>query len=128
MFTWCCSGVSWSHAPPACRVVSPPGDLAMVGTGILLQARAVRPRERLKGEASAIELGEKDLPFLEYQLNQQLMQKMAIHCMNALFSLRLQVTIGEKFVIGVATATAVHVVGLPLPTPFKYLKDPSVSG
>ena len=35
--------------------------------------------------------------------------------MNALFSLRVRVTVGERLVVGVATATAVFLMALPQP-------------
>lgn len=74
-----------------------------------------RVRRKTHGSAdSAAELGE-SLPFLEYQLYRQLILKLHLRGMNAAFNLRVQVTMSAHMIIGIATATAIHLAALELP-------------
>lgn len=73
--------------------VDPPRELLMHGQSELIQARVCRLRRKTHGSAdSAAELGE-GLPFLEYETYRQLISKLRIRAMNALFNLRLQASI-----------------------------------
>ncbi|XP_071520258.1 C2 domain-containing protein 5 isoform X3 [Panulirus ornatus] len=94
-----------------------PARIPITGIGCLIQARVARPKRDLKGELNAKEISD-SLPFLEYELHKQLINKMKIKGMNALFGLRVRVTVGERLIVGVATATAVFLSALqPPPVP-----------
>lgn len=47
------------------------------GIGCLIQARVVRTKKDLKGELNAKEISD-SLPFLEYELHKQLINKMKV--------------------------------------------------
>eukprot|EP00912_Choanoflagellata_sp_UC4_P000597 UC4_evm2s370 len=94
--------------------IDPSRDFPIAGNGVLLHAQVCRTRIR-KGKSKqddAIIVGEY-IPFLEYDLYQQLINKMRIHCVNALFGLRIQITVGETLLTAVALATAVRAIPLP---------------
>ena len=55
------------------------------------------------------------LPFVEYELHQQLMNKLRVYSLNALFGVRITVSVGEKLITAVASATGVHLPALPQP-------------
>ncbi|KAK8404501.1 hypothetical protein O3P69_007620 [Scylla paramamosain] len=91
-----------------------PTCLPVSGIGCLIQARVARSKKDLKGELNAKEISD-SLPFLEYELHKHLINKMKIKGMNSLFGLRVRVTVGERLIVGVATATAVFLTALPPP-------------
>ncbi|XP_076063001.1 C2 domain-containing protein 5 [Oratosquilla oratoria] len=94
--------------------LEPPSSLAVTGRGTMIQARVAKVKKDLKGELNAKDISD-SLPFLEYELHRQLMNKLKVKGMNALFGLRVRVTVGEKMLVGVATATAVFLSALPPP-------------
>ncbi|CAL4119531.1 unnamed protein product, partial [Meganyctiphanes norvegica] len=97
--------------------LEPPPNIPITGRGCLIQARVSRQKRDLKGELNAKEISD-SLPFLEYELHKQLINKMKIKGMNALFGLRVRVTVGERLIVGIATATAVFLTALqPPPVP-----------
>ncbi|NXX01560.1 C2CD5 protein, partial [Larus smithsonianus] len=55
------------------------------------------------------------LPFMEYEVHTQLMNKLKLRGMNALFGLRIQITVGENMLMGLASATGVYLAALPTP-------------
>ncbi|KAJ2723719.1 hypothetical protein GGI07_002428 [Coemansia sp. Benny D115] len=71
---------------------------------------------KLSGEAYAAHISDA-LPFVHYDLHRQLLYKLSVHGMNAIFGLKYQFSIGEDMIIAVATGTAVYVTGLPTPGP-----------
>ncbi|KAJ2810889.1 hypothetical protein H4S07_002409 [Coemansia furcata] len=76
----------------------------------------VGPDSKLSGEAYAAHISDA-LPFVHYDLHRQLLYKLSVHGMNAIFGLKYQFSIGEDMIIAVATGTAVYVTGLPTPGP-----------
>lgn len=42
------------------------------------------------------------LPFIEYELHTQLMNKLKLRSMNALFGLHIQISVGENMLLGLA--------------------------
>ncbi|CAG2224985.1 unnamed protein product [Mytilus edulis] len=44
------------------------------------------------------------LPFLEYELHNQLMNKLKLRGMNGLFGLRIQISVGDTYLIGIAVS------------------------
>ncbi|KAJ2882536.1 hypothetical protein FB639_002369 [Coemansia asiatica] len=74
------------------------------------------PEVKLSGEAYAVHISDA-LPFIHYDLHRQLLYKLSVHGMNAIFGLKYQFSIGEDMIIAVAAGTAVYVTGLPTPGP-----------
>ncbi|XP_046438599.1 C2 domain-containing protein 5-like isoform X2 [Daphnia pulex] len=106
--------------------IEPPTGMNVTGRGCLIQARLCRPkRAESRGDQQAKEVSD-GLPFLEYELHRQLINKLRTKGMNSIFHLKVQVSIGERHVVGVATGTALFLSALPtpsLPTP----SNPSIS-
>ncbi|XP_071444840.1 uncharacterized protein [Hetaerina americana] len=94
----------------------PPEGLATIGVGSLIQAYASRGRRgSSRGEASAKDISD-GLPFLEYDLHRALANKLRLCGMNAVFGLKVEVRVGEKLLVAIATGTGVLVSALPKPT------------
>lgn len=95
--------------------IDPPSEIQTVGKGAFIQARVCRLKSsNNKVEADAKEIGD-ILPFMEYELHNQLMNKLKIRSMNGLFGLKLQITVGENMLIGMASATGAFLAALPPP-------------
>jgi hypothetical protein len=86
----------------------------IVGRGQLIEARVCRAKPQAAGEADARAISEA-IPFLEYELHRQLLYKLRVMGMNAVFSLRLTLTVGDNLIAGLATGTAIFSPALPLP-------------
>ncbi|XP_069819976.1 C2 domain-containing protein 5 isoform X7 [Dendropsophus ebraccatus] len=91
-----------------------PTDTPVVGKGCLIQARLCRLKKKAQAEANATSISNL-LPFMEYELHTQLMNKLKLKGMNALFGLRIQITVGENLLLGLASATGVYLASLPTP-------------
>ncbi|KAL4225070.1 C2 domain-containing protein 5 [Mactra antiquata] len=95
--------------------INPPPEIQTVGKGAFIQARICRPKEdNSKAEANAKNISD-SLPFLEYELHNQLMNKLKMRSMNGLFGLRMQFVVGENMLIGIATGTGAYLFPLPPP-------------
>ncbi|XP_045174900.2 C2 domain-containing protein 5-like isoform X1 [Mercenaria mercenaria] len=94
--------------------INPPAEIQTVGKGAFIQARVCRPKANSKAEANAKEISD-ILPFLEYDLHNQLMNKLKIRSMNGLFGLKMQFVVGESMLIGIASATGAYLTPLPSP-------------
>ncbi|XP_067860821.1 C2 domain-containing protein 5 isoform X10 [Heptranchias perlo] len=94
--------------------VEPPLEAAVTGKGCLIQARLCRQKKKTQGEANATAISNL-LPFMEYELHTQLMNKLKLRGMNALFGLRIQITVGENMLMGLASATGLYLTALPSP-------------
>ncbi|CAN0210681.1 unnamed protein product, partial [Phaeothamnion confervicola] len=95
--------------------VEPPPGLKTRGGGVLVEARVVRVQRRTpSGEADAMRISD-HLPFVEYELQRQLMLKLRLLGMNAAWAVHTQVQIGAALVIGTIAATACYVESLPPP-------------
>lgn len=95
--------------------IDPPQEIQTHGKGAFIQARVCRPKPKSKGgESNAKEISD-CLPFLEYELHSQLMNKLKLFGMNGLYGLKMQITVGDSLLVGVATATAVFIAALPIP-------------
>ncbi|KAL3842209.1 hypothetical protein ACJMK2_020248 [Sinanodonta woodiana] len=95
--------------------IDPPAEIQTYGRGAFIQARICRSKDDNKGEANAKEISD-NLPFMEYELHNQLMNKLKIKGMNGLFGLNIQISVGETKLVGVATATAALLAPLPIPS------------
>ncbi|XP_018611545.1 C2 domain-containing protein 5 isoform X13 [Scleropages formosus] len=91
-----------------------PVEAAITGKGCLIQARLCRLKKKAQGEANATAISNL-LPFMEYELHTQLMNKLKLRGMNALFGLRIQISVGENMLVGLASATGVYLTALPSP-------------
>ncbi|XP_036036535.1 C2 domain-containing protein 5 isoform X16 [Onychomys torridus] len=91
-----------------------PTDAVVVGKGCLIQARLCRLKKKAQAEANATAISNL-LPFMEYEVHTQLMNKLKLKGMNALFGLRIQITVGENMLMGLASATGVYLAALPMP-------------
>ena len=87
----------------------------MSGRGCFIQATVSKAKKDLRGELNAKEISD-CLPFLEYELHSLLLNKLRMRGMNAIFGLKVQVSIGERLVLGMAVGTAVYLTALPPPT------------
>ncbi|XP_056370735.1 C2 domain-containing protein 5 isoform X9 [Oenanthe melanoleuca] len=91
-----------------------PIEAVVVGKGCLIQARLCRLKKKAQAEANATSISNL-LPFMEYEVHTQLMNKLKLRGMNALFGLRIQITVGENMLMGLASATGVYLAALPTP-------------
>ncbi|XP_041693518.1 C2 domain-containing protein 5 isoform X12 [Coregonus clupeaformis] len=91
-----------------------PVEAAVTGKGCLIQARLCRTKKKSQGEVNATAISNL-LPFMEYELHTQLMNKLKLRSMNALFGLRIQISVGENMLLGLASATGVYLSALPAP-------------
>ncbi|XP_077026390.1 C2 domain-containing protein 5 isoform X2 [Tamandua tetradactyla] len=91
-----------------------PMDATVIGKGCLIQARLCRLKKKAQAEANATAISNL-LPFMEYEVHTQLMNKLKLKGMNALFGLRIQITVGENMLMGLASATGVYIAALPTP-------------
>ncbi|XP_038562691.1 C2 domain-containing protein 5 isoform X3 [Micropterus salmoides] len=95
-----------------------PQEAAVTGKGCLIQARLCRLKKKAQGEVNATAISNL-LPFMEYELHTQLMNKLKLRSMNALFGLHIQISVGENMLLGLATATGVYLSALPAPGGFQ---------
>ncbi|XP_065911628.1 C2 domain-containing protein 5-like [Dysidea avara] len=101
-----------------------PEGLITRGKSCLVQARVCHSKKRYSGEQNAINVS-KALPFLEYALHRRLLNKLKVKGMNAVFNLKMEVTVGEILITGVSTGTAVFLEALPKPEPLRLDVDPT---
>lgn len=67
--------------------------------------RLCRTKKKAQGEGNATSISNL-LPFLEYEMHTQLMNKLKLRSMNALFGLHIQISVGENMLLGLAVSTA----------------------
>lgn len=91
-----------------------PENLQIVGRGCLVHAQACRYKKDLKSESNAKEISDA-LPFLEYDLQRLLVNKLKAKGMNAIFGLKISISIGEKMMALIGTGTGVYLPALPSP-------------
>ncbi|XP_068256753.1 C2 domain-containing protein 5 isoform X4 [Nyctibius grandis] len=91
-----------------------PVEAMVIGKGCLIQARLCRLKKKAQAEANATSISNL-LPFMEYEVHTQLMNKLKLRGMNALFGLRIQISVGENMLTGLASATGVYLAALPTP-------------
>lgn len=94
--------------------VEPPAELGVVGQSAFVEAHVCRSKKRKDGESNATIVSDA-IPFVEYDLHRQLMYKLKIHGLNAIFGLRFQLTVGDSLIVAVACGTAVYLSALPTP-------------
>lgn len=94
--------------------VEPPAELGVVGQSAFVEAHVCRAKKRKDGESNASIVSDA-IPFVEYDLHRQLMYKLKIHGLNAIFGLRFQITVGDSLIVAVACGTAMYLSALPTP-------------
>uniref|UniRef100_K3WIX0 C2 domain-containing protein n=1 Tax=Globisporangium ultimum (strain ATCC 200006 / CBS 805.95 / DAOM BR144) TaxID=431595 RepID=K3WIX0_GLOUD len=94
--------------------IEPPSGLATMGKGTFIQARVCRQRRKGTGDVNATIVSE-SLPFLEYELYRQLIVKMKVLGVNAVFGFESQIQIGGSLIIGLITGTGLYLPALPPP-------------
>ena len=94
--------------------LEPPPELEVLGEGGLIQARVLRLKKDLKGEHDAREVSDA-LPFLEYEIHRQLVNKLKVKGMNAIFGLTVSLSLADRMLVGLASGTAVCLPALPSP-------------
>ena len=94
--------------------LEPIPGLDIVGQGALIQARVLRLKKDLKGENNAREVSDV-LPFLEYEIHRQLVNKLKVKGMNAIFGLNVTLSMSDRILVVLATGTAVFLAALPPP-------------
>ena len=77
-------------------------------------------KKDLKGDHNAKEVSDA-LPFIEYEIHRQLINKLKVKGMNALFGLKTKLSISDRTIIGTATATGCYLTALPSPSHPKLL-------
>ncbi|KAM4820410.1 C2 domain-containing protein 5 isoform 5-T5 [Thomomys bottae] len=110
----CCSCRRQKVPDVLLTTIDLPAQAAVVGKGCLIQARLCRLKKKAQAETNATAISNL-LPFMEYEMHTQLMSKLKLKGMNALFGLRIQITVGENMVMGLASATGVYLAALPTP-------------
>ncbi len=71
--------------------------------------RLCRTKKKAQGEGNATIISNL-LPFLEYELHTQLMNKLKLRGMNALFGLRIQISVGETMLLGLAVSVQLQIM------------------
>jgi hypothetical protein len=94
--------------------IEPPHKASIRGRGQLLEARVCRTRRSANGEADAVKISEV-LPFVEFDLQRQIMLKLKVLGMNSAFGIRSKIQIGNGVVIATASCTAIYLNALPPP-------------
>ena len=105
--------------------VEPSPGLPVVGHGTLIQSRVCRQIKSSTGDANATIVSEA-LPFLEYDLYRQLLVRMKVLGVNAVFRLDTQVQIGNSMIVGVITGTAMYLPALPMPPALRISRNIAV--
>ncbi|KAI9103092.1 hypothetical protein DFS34DRAFT_351995 [Phlyctochytrium arcticum] len=110
------------HVPEVLlSTIEPPPDLETVGNGVLLEAHVCRHRKP-HGDARPVVVSEA-IPFAQYDIHRQLMYKLRINGLNAVFGVKIQFSVGESLMTAVATGTAVYVRALPTPPALKVFRN-----
>merc|ERR1711976_1136108 len=82
--------------------IEPPvGQLGIAGRGCLLLAKVLRVKKDLKGESNAKEISDA-LPFIEYELHRQLLNKLKVKGMNAIFGLKMTLALSDRVMVATA--------------------------
>lgn len=104
-----------------------PDGVQVVGRGCLIQAHVCRFKRDLKSEANAKEISD-ILPFMEYELQRQLICKLKVKGMNGIFGYKSVLSVGERMVALIASGTAVMLAALPQPQVPKVVAGNSWAG
>ncbi|XP_054270268.1 C2 domain-containing protein 5 isoform X4 [Macrosteles quadrilineatus] len=95
--------------------VEPLEGLPVIGRTCLIHVCVTRPKQHARGELNACVVSD-SLPFIEYDIYKQLVNKLKVNGMNAVFGLKTQICLGEKLIAAVTSGTAVYLEPLPPPS------------
>lgn len=110
-----CATCEQGHVPDVVFTsIQPVSEIETVGRGCLIRAVVTRARKKSSAELGA-KLVSDNLPFVEYELHRQLLGKLKLKGMNMLYGLRVEISIGENMLVGLAEATACFAAALPAP-------------
>ncbi|KAJ3119231.1 hypothetical protein HK100_000413, partial [Physocladia obscura] len=101
--------------------IEPPAELDTIGKSVMVEAHVCRIKKSRVGESHAVVVSE-SMPFAQYDIHRQLLFKLRIQGLNAIFGLKIQYSIGESLMTAVATGTAVYLKALPPPPALKLLR------
>jgi hypothetical protein len=79
-----------------------------------LESRIMRSKKNKQGDLNAKHVSDL-LPFIENDLNKQLIYKMKVHGVNGAFNLKYNIAVGSLYVVATATVTACLIAALPTP-------------
>ena len=106
--------------------IQPIPELLTVGKGCFIKALVTRSYKKSNSETTARIISD-CLPFIEYELHRQLINKLKINGMNTLYGFKCQISIGENLIIGIAEATACFTACLPQSQLVKLMSSSSSS-
>jgi hypothetical protein len=101
--------------------IEPPKEF-QCNRSTLIEARVCRHKKNKVGEANAKQVSD-ILPFVEKDLNKQLLYKMKVQGMNAAFKLSYTISVGVSYVICTATATCTLSSALPAPQTLEFVRS-----
>ncbi|KAJ2999533.1 hypothetical protein HDV02_002680 [Globomyces sp. JEL0801] len=99
-----------------------PPELKIIGNCVLIEAHVCRQKKVKVGDSRAITMSE-SIPFAQYDIHRQLMYKLRVYGLNAVFGLKIQITIGDTLLTAVATGTAFYIKALPTPPALKVFRN-----
>lgn len=102
--------------------IEPPPELEIIGQPCFVEAHVCRPKKRKEGESNAGIVSDA-VPFIEYDIHRQLMYKLKIQGMNAIFGLRIHLAVGEGLIVAVACGTAFYLSALPTPPAIRIARN-----
>jgi uncharacterized protein YbjQ (UPF0145 family) len=97
-------------------------ELETVGDGYYIEAHVCRTKKRKEGDTNATIVSE-ILPFLEYDIHRQLLYKLKVQGLNAIFGLSIHLAIGDGVIVAVASGTATFLAALPPPPSLKISRN-----
>ena len=84
-------------------------------------------KKDLKGESNAREISDA-LPFVEYEIHRQLVNKLKMKGMNAVFGITMTISLADRVIIALASGTAVLLAALPSPQVPRIMNTESSKG
>lgn len=102
--------------------IEPPIELEIIGEGMLIEAHVCRQKKIKLGYSKPTDVSE-SIPFIHYDIHRQLIYKLRIYGLNAVFNLKVQISLGEGLLTAVATGTAVYARSLAIPLPLKVMRN-----
>ncbi|KAI8930309.1 hypothetical protein BC831DRAFT_502422 [Entophlyctis helioformis] len=102
--------------------IEPPPELESIGKGVFIEALVCRQKKTRVGDTRAVATSE-SIPFAQYDIHRQLMYKLRLYGLNAIFGLRIQISVGENLMTAIATGTALYVRALPTPPALQVLRN-----
>ncbi|KAG5509967.1 hypothetical protein GH5_07815 [Leishmania sp. Ghana 2012 LV757] len=80
----------------------------------LVQVAVSKPKANAKGVELAMAVSQA-LPFIEFALHKQLLFNLRLQQLNACFSLRISIVVGQDAIVGMLTGSGCRLAGLPVP-------------